>query len=217
MARSTRSSTGAPETRPATRRHGTRHGHIVSQAPGRVRVRLHRDHRDPAELAHIERGLALRDGVDAVATNPRTGSILVHYDHHALSKADVTAMLFDVGVVAREVLGAEEVPEDLGGDVPQHSSTATGLLAALTDLDRRISRLTGGRVDVKVLVPAGLGLLALRQFTTAGLGLAEVPAYVLLWYTFDSFYKLHQRHSTPSSEQASPDGSVAGQTSAGET
>jgi hypothetical protein len=217
MARSKRSSIGAPETRPATRRHDTRHGHIVSQAPGRLRVRLHRDHRDPAELAQIERGLARRDGVDAVATNPRTGSILVHYDHHALSKADVTAMLFDVGVVAREVLGAEEVPEDLGGDVPQHSSTATGLLGALTDLDRRISRLTGGRIDVKVLVPAGLGLLALRQFATAGLGLAEVPAYVLLWYTFDSFYKLHQRHSTPAGEQASPDGSMAGQPGAGET
>jgi hypothetical protein len=205
MASDTQSTSVALEKHPATGRHGTRHARIVSQAPGRMRVRVHRDHRDSDELAQIERRLERRDGIDDVATNPRTGSILVHYDHHALSKADVTTMLFDVGVVAREVLGAEEVPQDLGGDVSQHSSTATGLLDALTDLDGRISRLTGGRIDAKLLVPVGLGLLALRQFTSGGLGLAEVPAYVLFWYTFDSFYKLHPRHKM-AAETAGPDG-----------
>jgi hypothetical protein len=173
----------------------------VSQAPGRLRVRLHRDHRDPAELAQISRGFARRAGVESVTTSARTGSVLVHYDHQILSKDDVKDMLLDVGVIAREVLGAEEVPEDLGQGVSEHSSTATGLLDALTDLDRRISALTGGRVDVKLLVPVSLGLLGLRQVLTSGLGLAEVPGYVLLWYTFDTFYKLHQRRTMPVTRQ----------------
>jgi hypothetical protein len=193
-------STTRPTTRPAAAsltpaRAGARHGHIVSQAPGRIRVRLHRAHRDPAELAQIERGLTQQDGIAAVATNPRTGSVLVQYDRHALSKDEVVSMLYDVGVVAREVLGAEDVPPELGREVAPHSATATGLLDALTDLDNRVSRLTGGRFDVKLLVPAGLGLIALRQIMTTGLGLAEVPGYVLIWYTFDSFYKLHQRRT----------------------
>jgi len=162
-----------------------------------MRVRLHRNQRDPAELAQIQHRLAGRDGVSAVATDARTGSVLVTYDHHALSKDDLKTMLFDVGVIARDVLGAEGVPEDLGLEAAPHSSTATGLLDALTDLDQRVSKLTGGRIDIKLLVPAGLGLIGLRQIMTSGLGLAEVPAYVLLWYTFDSFYKLHQRRTEP--------------------
>jgi hypothetical protein len=181
---------------------GKRRGHIVSHAPGRMRVRLHEEHRSPAALEQIERDLRVRDGVESVATNARTGSVLVHYDHHALSKDDLKAMLYDVGLVARDLLGADQVPEDLGGGVVEHSTTATGLLDALTDLDRRLSDLTGGKLDVKLLVPAGLGLLALRQVATSGLGLAEVPGYVLLWYTFDSFYKLHQRRSVNVVEKA---------------
>lgn len=211
MASDMQSSTVGIEQHPASGRHRTHHARIVSQAPGRLRVRVRRDHHDPEEFALIERRLERCDGIDDVATNPRTGSILVHYDHHALSTADVTAMLIDVAEVAREVLGAEEVPEDLGGDTLQHSSTATGLLDALTDLDSRISRLTGGRIDGKLLVPAGIGLLALRQFMSGGLGLAEVPAYVLIWYTFDSFYKLHQRHKT-AAEPAAPSSASDGRT-----
>lgn len=194
-----KSGTGATADRhqagsnPGGSRQGHHHGHIVSQAPGRMRVRLHRGHRDPSELARIEGRLVRRDGIQAVATNTRTGSVLVHYDRRALSKDDLVAMLYDVGVAAREVLGAEDVPEDLGREPAPHSAPAIGLMDALSDLDQRVSRLTGGKLDVKVLVPAGLGLLALRQILSTGLGLADVPGYVLLWYTFDSFYKLHQR------------------------
>jgi hypothetical protein len=160
-----------------------------------MRVRLHQAHRDPAALESLEDRLSEHPAVASVATNPRTGSVLVKYDHHQLTKADLMELLWDAGLVARELLGAEEIPEDLGRDAPvvPHSSTATTLLDALTDLDQRLSRLTNGKLDVKLLVPTGLGLLALRQIAVNGLGLGQVPGYVLLWYTFDSFYKLHQR------------------------
>ena len=191
----------------ADRRNGQDHGRIVSHAPGRMRVRLHPEHRDPAAMAQLEQALGGRSGVASVATDPRTGSVLVHYEDTALSKDDVVDMLYDVGVVARDLLGAEDVPEDLGvepadRDVAPHSSGATGILDAVTDLDHRISRMSGGRFDLKLLVPAGLGLLALRQVLTSGLGLGQVPGYVLLWYTFDSFYKLHQRKATAAIREA---------------
>jgi len=72
----------------------------------------------------------------------------------------------------------------------------------LTDLDQRLSKATNGKFDIKLLVPTGLGLLALRQIAINGFGLGTVPGYVLLWYTFDSFYKLHQRKSEAKAEQA---------------
>jgi hypothetical protein len=121
-------------------------------------------------------------------------------------------LLWDAGLVARELLGAADIPGDLGRAVSTspssapHSATATSLLDALTDLDRRLSKLTNGKLDVKLLVPTGLGLLAIRQIAMNGLGLSQVPGYVLLWYTFDSFYKLHQRKSAAVVERASEPG-----------
>ena len=198
--------------RPAAQPQGQYRGRIVSHAPGRMRVRLQPQHRDPAALQDIEQDLGSQDGVKAVTTDARTGSVLVHYDHRTLTRDDLTDMLLDVGVVALDLLGAEEVAEDvvtgpgkdrppLGGVAP-HSAPAAGILDALTDLDQRISQLSGGKLDLKILVPAGLGLLALRQIGLNGLGLGQMPGYVLLWYTFDSFYKLHQRKTAAAVKEA---------------
>ena len=191
----------------ADRRNGQHHGRVVSHAPGRMRVRLHPEYRDPTALKQIEQELGGRSGVASVSTDPRTGSVLVHYEDTSVSKDDVLDMLLDAGIVALDLLGAEEAAEDLaeegaGRGVADHSAGAVGILDAVTDLDYRISRLTGGRLDLKLLVPAGLGLLALRQVMMNGLGLGTVPGYVLLWYTFDSFYKLHQRKSEAKVEKA---------------
>ena len=196
----------------ATGHEGRHRGRIVSHTPGRMRVRLHSEHRDPATLEELERQLGDRQSVASVSTDARTGSVLVHYDHRSLTKDDLVGVMRDVGIVALDLLGAEEIPEDLeraaGGDrttpgrVAEHSTGAVGVLDALTDLDYRISQLTGGKIDLKLLVPASLGLLALRQVAVNGLGLGTVPGYVLLWYTFDSFYKLHQRKSEAKIEEA---------------
>jgi hypothetical protein len=180
---------------------GHHHGSIVSHMDGRIRVRLHPKHRQDAVLDTVQQKLEGQRGVSAVTTNPRTGSVLVTYDHHRLSREDLLACMYDVGVIVREIGGAEDLPEDLdptegGTEVAPHSSTAVGLMDALTDLDRRLFELTGGKLDVKLLFPLGLGVLAARQIAVAGLGLEQVPGYVLLWYTFDSFYKLHQRRTT---------------------
>jgi hypothetical protein len=197
-----------PQAAPPARLHeGQRHGRIVSRAPGRMRVRLGREHRDPEALAQIQRELGAQAGVSSVTTDHRTGSILVRYDHLALAKDDVTSMLLDVGIVALDLIGAEDAADELGEEraprgVAPHSTGASSVLDAVTDLDHRISRLTGGRLDLKLLVPAGLGLLALRQIGLNGLGLGQVPGYVLLWYTFDSFYKLHQRKTAAAAKEA---------------
>src|SRR5262249_37441456 len=65
---------------------------------------------------------------------------------------------------------------------------------------RCFSRARGRTVDLKLLFRVALGAVGLRQFFTAGLGIAEVPAYVLLWYAFDAFYKLHQAPAVESTE-----------------
>ena len=119
----TRTRQGSRRQQTTEERADVRHGRIVSHAPGRMRIRLQREHRDPDLLADIEERLGARGGVSSVSADARTGSVLVHYDRQALTKENLVEMLFDVGVVARELLGAEEVPDDFGrGDASPTSS-----------------------------------------------------------------------------------------------
>jgi hypothetical protein len=46
-------------------------------------------------------------------------------------------------------------------------------------------------VDLRFLFPLSLSLLALRQLLVKGWQLELIPWYVLAWYAFDSFIKLH--------------------------
>jgi hypothetical protein len=167
----------------------TPHAQVASAMPGRLRIKLDRGHRRNGALDQVHEGLEGRVGIQAVASNPMTGSVLVRYDRDALDHDGVLAMLRDAGIVvggvARSVLGGDA---DFG-----QSIVSTNILDALNDLDRRLSRATNGLIDVKLLFPVMLGTLAIRQIAINGLGLGTVPGYVLLWYTFDSFYKLHPR------------------------
>src|SRR5262245_35303934 len=95
---------------PAKPRH--HHGRIVSQTAGRIRVRLHPEHRQDGVLDKLQQELQSQHGVAAVTTNTRTGSVLVQYDHHRVSRDDLLAMLYDCGIVAKELTGAEDLPED---------------------------------------------------------------------------------------------------------
>ena len=175
----------------------TPHARVESAMPGRLRIRLDRTHRRDSALDQLHDTIEGRDGIHAVGSNPATGSVLVHYDRQALDHDDVLAMLGDAGVVIGETartLGGEAGGEAAdGGAGFGQSAVSARILDALTDLDRRLSRATNGLVDVKLLFPVTLGTLAIRQILTNGLGLGTVPGYVLLWYTFDSFYKLHPR------------------------
>ena len=169
------------------------HAVIVSDSPGRLRVRLHRDDRKGDILERTQAHLQGQPGVHHVDTNRATGSVTVRYDPRTHSSDDVIAMLRDACVVAERTAAA------LGEEVPQvgASSTSLAIQAALDDLDRRLSRLTGRRVDLKLLFPFGLAAIGVRQLFTRGLGLNQVPAYMMLWYAFDSFWKFHSAQPGP--------------------
>jgi hypothetical protein len=95
----------------------------------------------------------------------------------------------DVGLLIGSVLeaGGDELP-DLGGE-GGHSTTTAGIVATMGDLDRRLSELTGRTVDLKLLFPVALGAIGIRAAIVNGIGFVEVPAYILIWYAFDAFWK----------------------------
>jgi hypothetical protein len=60
-----------------------------------------------------------------------------------------------------------------------------------TDLNRQTVTLTQGWLDLPTLFAMGCGAIALRQLLTKGIHLDDIPWYVMAWYGFDSFVKLH--------------------------
>jgi copper chaperone CopZ len=199
--------TARTSTAGARKRAGAQaHAHVASQTPGRVRVRVHHPHRHPELLDNVREQLENTPGVDHVEVNPHSGSVLVHYDHHASSVDDILGALRDVGMIMGTVAGADELPENGDSDDDTgHSTTAAGFVETINDLDQRLSHVTGRKVDLKLLVPVALGALGVQSAVRNGIGLSEVPAYILIWYAFDSFWKFHSRPSRASTDGASPE------------
>lgn len=167
------------------------HAHVASRTPGRLRVRLQHPERHRQLLNTIQRRMEEERGTDRVRVDHRTGSVLVQYDPQTQTHTGILAILHDLGVLATETargLGEDIEPIDTSG--PSHASE--GIVAALADLDRQLAILTGHKVDLKLIFPLALGGVGVWAVARRGLGLTEVPAYVLLWYAFDSFWKFHR-------------------------
>src|SRR5438105_4199576 len=126
---------------------------VVSNTPGRLRVRVHRQHRDPHLMHRVHAQLTAHPHIKTVYANPSSGSVLVHYDPHAHSFDAILAALHDLGVIVGDVVRSEEVK--LVTEAGQ-SKAATSVLDALGDLDSRVAHLTGHHVDLKLLFPVSL-------------------------------------------------------------
>ncbi len=165
------------------------HGQVVSSTPGRLRVRLHRAHRQGSAAHRAKTHLQEKPGVRDVQTNQATGSVMVKYDPNEISADDIVGLLKDIGIVAVGTAAG------LGIELPEagRSSTSVDIISAVDNLDRRLSHVTGQKIDLKLLFPGALFALGVRQVLTQGLGLSQVPGYILLWYAFDSFWKFHQQ------------------------
>jgi hypothetical protein len=169
---------------------------IISQTPGRIRLRVHHTHRHKHKLEPIGDALKKRVEIYRVKTNIPNGSITVHHGRELLSGEDIRAILKDLGIILVEI--TEEIPLPL--DVNGKSSAAVGITKATTDLNQRVKKITRGAIDLRFIMPFTFAVLAWRQLWLRGLQFETIPWYVLAWYSFDSFIKLNQ--SGESSSQA---------------
>jgi hypothetical protein len=176
--------------------HPRAHAHVASKTPGRLRVRIHHPQRHQQLMRSIQRHLEAQPGTHGVRVDARTGSVLVHYDPHTQTHVGFLSILHDLGVIAGDTAhGLDMDAPELDGAT--HSKASENVITALSDLDRQIATLTGHQVDLKLLFPLALGGVGLFAAARRGLGLGDVPAYVLLWYAFDSFWKFHREPAQP--------------------
>jgi len=162
-----------------------KHTHVVSSTPERTRLRVSHKRRTHQEMARIANAFKAHPEVHDVRTNVETGSIVVHHAYNDNSLDQISAVLQDLGVVLGSITDVD-LPLSEG-----KSEVATNVTSAISDLNERVGKATDGVVDLRMLVPVALGLLSLRQLLENGWEIDSAPWYVLAWYAFDSFIKLH--------------------------
>lgn len=76
------------------------------------------------------------------------------------------------------------------------TDTAKDFLNLVSNLNTEVKRMTNDVADLRVILPLGIGLLAVRQLLRQGWKLEDIPWYVLAWYAIDIFIKLNYESET---------------------
>lgn len=179
---------------------------ISHSVPGRLRVRVEADTTGQRNnVLDAIKTLNARPGVDHVRTDRRTGSALVTYDPDELSVDDAVALLRNADA-ALESLAPPVVASAIEGGISDAAAVVRG---GMRTANGSVMRATRGTVDIRVLLPIALAGLSARQLVRNGIGLKTMPWYVLAYYAFDSFIKLHGGPATTDdvAMQAAVDGS----------
>ena len=166
---------------------------IVSQTPGRLRLRVAKQCRKQEEIERIAPILQERLQIYSLRTNLQTGSITILYAEEQDSFEQISCLLRQLGVSLEDSLSQPQNINDRSpfGKSIASSEAAAEVISTFSQLDRKVKLATEAAIDLRFLLPFGFSILALRQLLVKGLALEAIPWYVLAWYAFDSFIKLH--------------------------
>ncbi|WP_243146899.1 HMA2 domain-containing protein [Scytonema sp. UIC 10036] len=166
---------------------------VVSSTPGRLRLRVAPHHRQSGDMERIANALQAQPNITQVKTNIHNGSIVIQHDTQDGSLENVLTTLKDLGIIFGDIaLGKSEAAAEVSN--------------AVVDLNKRVKKATNNSVDLRFLFPLGLGILSIRKLLAQGLQFEIIPWYVLAWYAFDSFIKLHGMTSQHSTNEIDRDG-----------
>jgi len=156
---------------------------LVHHHPGRLRVRA-AVLREDAELAErVTRALDETAGILVVTHNPRTGSVLVEYEPGLVEPDAIALRIAD----AAQLIS----PFDPRAAKPVFRP-AGALIEGTRELNAIAHELTGGRADLRSIVPAALAGAAAYSFAF-GRG-PRLPRWDnLLWWSYSVFASLHAR------------------------
>lgn len=169
------------------------HTEVASHTPGRTRFKLPPHRRNYQEMERIASGLQSHPDVRDVEFNTQTGSILVHHDPKHSDLHEMKGVMRDLGVIFADVTGSADILSvgSSGGE------SSFDFNSAITDLNQQVLALTNGIVDLRYVVPIGLGALAVLQLMTFGWQFDVVPWFVLAYFAIDSFIDLNSSKQAP--------------------
>jgi Heavy metal associated domain 2 len=178
---------------------------VAHQVPGRIRMKVPAGKDNPELLEQIKATFSVIPGIDQVAINPATGSIVLHYDHerhdelhghfHHHTAGHYKPPTNEIDSLASKI---EQEAEYLA----EHSHAAKVVVDFCKDLDKQIKVASGNVVDLKIVLAVGI----------AGFTVFEVGASAAtpVWVTLSVFALNHMiQANMPDEEQEDGDGEEA--------
>lgn len=159
--------------------------HVVSQTPGRIRLRVAPTYYQKDKIASLLAGLNQNVAIYRVKANVYASSITIFYEQEKLNYEDIRHILQNLSIIV------SKIPFKKFSSPVGSSDAAFAVKRIASNLNQDVKRLTKGAIDLRFLFSLSLMVLALRQLLIKGLQLEAIPWYVLAWYGFDSFIKLH--------------------------
>jgi hypothetical protein len=172
---------------------------IVSNTPGRLRLKVDRERRLPEVMEQIVTALKTFADFDRVRSNISNGSLTIYYNPEKVDFTEVFSQLHSLGVIL------DDIPENISQtSVPTARLTdAIGLRPgeAIAGLDRKIKQTTEDSIDLRSLATTLFSLFAWRQISKVP-GLRKISWFILAWYIFESLLKFNNRSErSPSPKQ----------------
>lgn len=164
--------------------------YVHHHLPGRLRLRVPAAKGENDELREISSAIARTPGINQVEYNPITGSILIQYSPEQYK--NLRSLESGLSASAAPIALNNSHPAHHGSQRPQHwrgrSIAARRVDSFFKQLDREIRTATDNEVDLKFILPFGVGVLGLVAIRTSSI----TPLWLtLLIFAFNSFLGLH--------------------------
>jgi len=171
---------------------------VVHVSRGRVRVKIPRAKNNPAVTHAIHERLAAAPGISHVETNLLTGSVLILFEAAEVALEDVMPGVAEAlgavlpGLEEEVVAGLLHPSADGSGPSQPLAHQITGLFGGL---NQQLGSVSGGTVDLRVLLPLSLFFLGMGRLVMAET--AAFPTWSdLLWFSFGTFVALNPARVT---------------------
>jgi hypothetical protein len=168
---------------------------VVHHHPGRLRVRAPAFRQDEALVGAVRRAVDGIVGVSRSVYSATSGSLLVEYEPAEVSVGELLALLIEAGGFAGAVDESDR----------RRSPRAPGdaVLGGAERLSQTIAELSGGRADLRLLVPLALASVSAYSLLR-GPG-PRLPRWDnLLWWSYSLFTDLHRRAERDQTEPPLP-------------
>ena len=180
--------------------------YIAHQVRGRVRMKIPAAKGNPDLLRQISETFATVPGIEQIAINAATGSMVVHYDadrhdefHDRLQHHYDRARPDDYRPPKTEIDELTNKIEAEAEFLSQHSDGARAIVDFFRGVDREIKVATNNTIDLKIVFAA-----AIIGFTVVEVGAtAATPVWVTLAiFGLNHFIEMHTPHANPNPTRA---------------
>ncbi|MBE9209390.1 hypothetical protein IQ244_23390 [Nostoc sp. LEGE 06077] len=157
---------------------------IVSQTPGRLRLRISPPDKEQAEIQLIANSLKVFfPQSDQVKVNSQTGSITLYSAAESTNFPEILDKLQAQGLIIIVTPGEKPQPAKLS--------------QTLWKFNQQVTNITKESIDLRVIIPFIVVAIALKRLLPPLARWKTSTLYLLLWYGLESLVKLSDKEKPP--------------------